>query len=293
MASSGLRIPLFSLVLFSALVLSASLTGADIKKETFTMKLGKFQVTVFQDAAFEMNVKLFRSGDKDVIKKLMPEGKLPASDNVFLVKTGKHNILIDTGKGDKLEAQLAAAGVKPDDIDIILITHAHGDHVSGLVKNGKAFFSSAKLMFSRDELAWIRDPGNSALSKDVKAYLKQVLDLYGSRVEAFVSGAKITEGITAMDISGHTPGQSGFLVESGGLRLFIAGDLLHVAGVQFAYPDYSLVYDVDIVKAAETRRRILAWAADEKILVAGTHIPLPGIGTVKRGKDGFIFTPVR
>ena len=121
----------------------------------------------------------------------------------------------------------------------------------------------------------------------------QVFKVYGSRIETFPFGKVIAEGITSVDLSGHTAGQSGFLVESKGEKLLIAGDFLHIGALQFTHPEYSLVYDSDIEMAVKTRKQTLENASTEKILLAGAHIPFPGIGHVSIANPGYIFTPVK
>lgn len=280
---------IMAICILSFIYLPAKLTSAEkAGPGFFSFKVGKIEVIAMQDAAIEMDSQLVKNGDPAVLKKLMPEGKLPASVNAFVIRTGEKTILVDAGLGDgtagkgKLLECMKAARIAPADIDTVVITHEHFDHTGGLVNKGKAVFPSAKLMFSKKEIkALYSEPA------------KESLKAYKGRVEGFEPGDVVAEGVKTMELYGHTQGHSGVMIESGGKKLLIFGDLLHITKVQFPYPDYSLVYDADPVKAAETRKGILEMASKEKIYVAGMHIKFPGIGTVSKKGDGYLFTPVK
>jgi glyoxylase-like metal-dependent hydrolase (beta-lactamase superfamily II) len=266
------------------------------------MALGNFEIVALQDGSIEMDAALFKNGDPDILKKYMPEGKLAASVNAYLVKTKTANILIDAGSGNSklfkgnLLEKMDKAGIGPEDIDMVLITHAHFDHVAGLTRNGGAAFPKAKILFAEEEMATFTDTALQKLPADISVYYEpanRVLKIYKGRVKAFKVGATITEGIASVDLSGHTPGQVGYLLESGGEKLLVVADLIHVAAVQFPHPEYSLVYDADVKQAVERRRQVLNRVATEKWLIAGMHIPFPGIGSVVKNGTGFDFVPIK
>ncbi len=272
------------------------------KPSFYSLKIGKIEVIALQDASVEMNSGLVKNGDPAVVKKFMPDGKLPASVNVFLVKTGVHKILVDAGIGNgnagkgMLIESLKLCGLNPEDIDIIFITHAHFDHVGGLVKDGKPVFTKAKLLFSKPEMATFSDEALRKLPAEVKGFYETAnaaMKIYGKEVNTFKVGDTIAEGVKSFDISGHTPGHAGLMIESEGQKCLLFGDLLHISDLQFSNPDYSLVYDTDGVKAARTRNRILDMAASEKIHVAGVHITFPGMGSVVKSGNGYSFLPVK
>lgn len=266
------------------------------------MALGNFEIVALQDGSIEMDATLFKNGDPDILKKYMPEGKLAASVNAYLVKTETANILIDAGSGDSdllkgnLLEMIGKAGIAPEDIAMVLITHAHFDHVAGLTRNGRAVFPKAKILFTEEEMATVTDEALEKLPADISVYFEsanRVLKIYKDRVNTFKVGTAIAEGITSVDLSGHTPGQAGYLLESDGEKLLIIADLLHVAAVQFPHPEYSLIYDADVKQAVHRRRHVLNRAATEKWLIAGMHIPFPGIGSVVKSGKGFNFVPVK
>jgi glyoxylase-like metal-dependent hydrolase (beta-lactamase superfamily II) len=264
--------------------------------EVYKIKLGDISVTAIMDTTFDMNNGLIKNGNTEVIKKYLPDGKLTVPVNTYIIKTQKQTILVDAGAGARLIANMKTAGFSPDSIGLVLITHGHFDHVAGLVKDGKPLFTKAKVMFSEKEKALYEDKAIEALPADLKPYFmmgNQVCKIYGVNIQTFAYGAQVADGIVSIDLNGHTAGQSGYMVESKGQKLLIAGDFLHMAPVQLAHPEYSLVYDADINQAANMRKLTLEKVAKEKILVAGMHIQFPGIGNITKSNDGFVFIPVK
>jgi glyoxylase-like metal-dependent hydrolase (beta-lactamase superfamily II) len=279
----------------SGLFVFSSVIKADAR-EFYTMNIGDISVTAILDTTFEMNGGLIKNGNADTIKKYLPDGKLAAPVNVYIVKTKKQTILVDAGTGARLIPNMTTAGFSPDSINLVLITHAHYDHVGGLVKDGKPLFPNATIMLSANEKTLYEDKAVESLAADVKPYFmpgNQMCKVYGSKVQTFNYGAKVADGIVSVDLHGHTAGQSGYMIESKGQKLLIAGDFLHIAPVQLVHPEYSLAFDADINQAVKTRKMVLEKVAKEKILVAGMHIQFPGIGKITKGNEGYVFTPVK
>lgn len=264
--------------------------------ETCETKIGEISVFTVVDTSFEMQSGLIKNGNADSIKKYLPDGKSVSSLNTFVIKTGKKNILVDAGNGAHLLTNLKSIGISPDSISLILITHGHFDHVQGLIKDGNAVFKNAKVMFSEKEKVLYEDKSIEAVPAEYKQYFmaaNKVLKVYGEKISTFAFGASVAEGITAVDMNGHTAGHTGYLIESKGQKMLIAGDFLHIAPVQFPHPEYSLVYDADINGAATTRKQILDKLSKEMILLAAMHVQFPGIGKVTTGTEGYVFTPVK
>jgi len=264
--------------------------------ETYEMKIGNIPVISIMDTFFEMNSSLIKNGNPDTLSRYMRDGKSLSSVNTFIIETKKHSILIDAGMGAHLLGNLESIGKSPKNIDIVLLTHGHGDHVSGLIKDGKPVFPNAKVLFSEKEKPLYDDKAIESTPDQYKPFMKaanQVLKVYGNQVGVFAYGDTITDGIIAVDLSGHTTGHCGFLISSNGQNLLIAGDFLHIAPVQFPHPEYSLVYDADLDGAAAKRKLVLERCSKEKILVAGMHIQFPGIGNVETGTSGFVFKSIR
>ncbi|MDR2745797.1 MAG: MBL fold metallo-hydrolase [Desulfovibrio sp.] len=284
-------------------------------------KAGDMSITAIQDLPGEMEVSLFRGPASAAVReKYFNKGKSEAGYNVFLLRVGGKIALFDAGNGTvretpgKLPEILAGLGVKPEDVDFVLLTHLHRDHVGGLLKGENRAFPKARLMVSKPEIAyWTalaeKDPGNRNA-----ALVKTVVKAYGPDVlPPFAFGDILLPGVTALDASGHTPGHTAFQVEAegaaagilypadtpghekpqigtGGKGLLIIGDLIHAASLQFALPDECAVYDVDPPKAILARKRILNLAEQKGIPVAGMHLPFPGWGRVAREGRGWKFT---
>lgn len=206
----------------------------------------------------------------------LTDGKVKSQILAFWV----NGILYDAGLRDgHIVAELAKNGVKPSDVKTILLTHLHGDHFGGLVDSeGKAAFPEAEVFVSRPEYDyWV----NELKAKNVINALK----LY--HVNLFAFGDEVVGGVRAMDTSGHTPGHVSYLVEADGEKLIVAGDIMHFPEIQLPVPDVAVRYDVDPVKAVQSRKFILDYAAWKNIPVAGMHITPPGVIRVKKSGDGY------
>jgi glyoxylase-like metal-dependent hydrolase (beta-lactamase superfamily II) len=194
----------------------------------------------------------------------------------------------------RLAGNRAALGVKPADIDTVLVTHLHPDHVGGLVDaGGQAVFPNAELVVHAVESAYWSDP--AVLAAAPEGQEKQAVRLSLATIAAYrdrtrsVTGGEVLGGVTAVPAPGHTPGHTGWLIASGGDGLLVWGDIVHLPGLQFARPDAGMAFDVDGALAIATRRRILDMAATDRLCVAGMHMDFPGFGHVVRAGSGYAF----
>jgi len=230
-----------------------------------------------------MSIELFDGGPMTREQRLiyMPDGKAPASVNVFLVKTGGKTYLIDAGFGNAIKDKR----IDVSKINGIFLTHAHADNIYGLLNaDGKAVFS-APLFVTKKEMIYWHNPitPNAELTMNTAK-------TYAPFHKFFNFGDTIVHGIAAIDASGHTPGHTAFLIGTGKKKILIAGDFLQAAALQFPHPEESIQFDIDKKKAAETRKRLMKMAEDNDWIIAGTHIAMPGFGKVKsNGKGGFEF----
>ena len=289
----------FVVALLVCFVWSGAGWAADVAK----FEVGKATVWAIADSISEREMSVFPGVDQEVISRYAPSGKSPSSTMTFLVKTGESNetILIDTGMGapsgdraSQLIPGLKEAGVAPEDVTLILITHMHGDHIGGLVRDGAKAFPSARVLSPRIELDFWLDEKSVELFTARKANFEMARDifgLYGPSSQTFEFGDVVTPGIQAVDARGHTPGQAAFLLESEGKKLLFWADIVHAAALQFPRPDLNPQYDMDPAEAGAARLRFMEKAATEKLPVAGSHLPFPSVGEVaKDAAGGYTYT---
>ena len=226
------------------------------------------------------------------------------SINAFLIYSGDRLALVETGSGNYLGASaghllanLAAAGVQPGEIDTILLTHMHPDHSAGLtdMATGRANYPKAELVVHENEPRhWFDDAAMArGTEREKKLMFQQAREQtapYRDRMRTFTAG-EVFPGVTALPIPGHTPGHTGYLIESGGERLLIWGDVVHMPEVQVPRPEVTMVVDTDPDGAEASRRRMFNMAASERLLVTGMHLHFPGFGHVAREGDGYRWVP--
>jgi len=223
--------------------------------------------------------------------------------NCFLIQTGDRLVLVDSGFGGAigplaghLAEDLSAMGIAPADIDTVLCTHLHPDHVGGLVDSeGTALFPNAELVVHADDHRfWDDDATLAAATNDQDRGFVQLaratIAAYANRTRLLTSGDALPN-ISILPEPGHTPGHSGWLIASGGESLLIWGDIVHMPGVQFARPEAGMGFDVDGPAAIATRQRIMDMTATDRLLVAGMHLDFPCFGHVARASSGYAFIP--
>jgi glyoxylase-like metal-dependent hydrolase (beta-lactamase superfamily II) len=212
--------------------------------------------------------------------------------NCYLVRGGSRSVLIDAGAGGfkqwggRLETNLLLAGTHPSEIDAILLTHAHPDHVGGLMDaSGETVFPNAELVVHHREVAFWQDDGNLSRAPERArgSFLlaRQTFDGYRDRLRTFDAGDALP-GMTAVPLPGHTAGHTGYRLESSGQNLLIWGDIVHFPQIQIPRPDVSIAFDQDAHLAASTRTRVLDLASSERLLIAGMHLDKPGFAQIER-----------
>ncbi|MGN0090866.1 MAG: MBL fold metallo-hydrolase [Alloprevotella sp.] len=195
---------------------------------------------------------------------------VPSSMSCFLLQTEGKNILLDAGLGapfSQLIPKLTTLDVKPEELQLIYITHFHPDHIGGLLKDGKVVFPNAEVYINRVEAeAWQKMEGNQSVQA------KTVLDAYKQHLHLFEAGDTLPGDVITIAAYGHTPGHTAFQKDS----MLVIGDLIHGAALQLEYPEYCPLYDMDAETARESRLRILNYARENRLTMYGMHLPHPG-----------------
>lgn len=256
--------------------------------------VGKLSLASVRDAGFQMpnDGKVFGvdagpAAVSDVLKAAnAPTDQITLSVDALLVRDGARIVLIDTGLGPKaggvLIASLKLAGVTPDQVTDVLITHPHGDHIGGLLDaSGQPAFPKAKVRMSSADWAYLQS--QSGMADLTKAIAPQVA--------AFEPGATVTPSITAVAIKGHTPGHVGYQIVSGKDRLLDIGDMAHSSIISLAKPEWTIAFDSDAAVAKASRRETLTELAKDHETIFAPHFPYPGIGQIATAGDGFAWKP--
>ncbi len=274
----------------------------------YRTKVGDIQVTSIFDGAMEMGAGIVldpKNSEINALKKkaFIQSDHIPGYLNTFVVNTGNKLVLIDTGAGDyapgtgNLLANLNAAGYQPSDIDEILLTHAHPDHVKGLTdKAGQAIFKKAVIRVSAPELDfWFSDEEKAAREGASAAFeaARTNLNPYKltGQIQTFRPNEDVGSGITSVDLKGHTPGHCGFRISGGSEQLLIWGDIVHMQALQFIHPEWALTFDIDPEQAIKSRARILDEVSQDRIRIGGMHLSFPGLGHVESSKSGYALVP--
>lgn len=252
-------------------------------------KVGALELTALRDTQFNRpnDGSLFNPpGGTEAVGEVLKAAGAPAeslalSVDALLVKTGGRFVLIDTGVGGVLQASLAKAGVSPAAITDILITHSHGDHVGGLVKDGALAFPNATIRMSAAEWDWMKG----------KAAQADLVKVIAGRVQTFTPGEVVAPGITSVDIKGHTPGHSGYEIVSGKDRLLDIGDTAHSYIVSLAEPGWDISFDTDKDAGRAARIAELTALAKSQELIFAPHFPYPGVGRIVAVGDHFAWKP--
>ena len=216
----------------------------------------------------------------------LPVDQLHLSVQPLLVKTADKVLLFDTGAGNlfgptvgKLHASLAAAGIDAASVTDIFISHGHGDHVGGLFANDALAFPNAAIHMQAAEWASLKEEEQMA----------SLVTLMTPKVVEFQPGADVIAGVKAVDIKGHTPGHSGYLISSGDQSLLYIGDTMHHFVVSVQRPDWTIAYDGDAPTAQASRKQVIEDAAAKGQRTYAVHFPFPGLGKFEKQADNYVW----
>ena len=277
----------------------------------YRCKVGEFEVTVVNDGAraIPLPAQFVRNvGNEQVLAAAeaayMPKGSIVGPFNPIVVNTGAKLVLIDTGYGPGLgptvgllPSTLAAAGFDPNAIDVVLISHMHGDHILGLkTPDGALAFPNAEIKVPAIDWAfWMNDDNMSrapeGFTKTSFGFNRKIFSNLADKVTRYEWGRDVAPGITAVETSGHTPGHTSFVIASGPSQLFFQADVTNVPDLFLRNPDWQVMFDHEPEKAVATRRRIYDIASADKLLISGYHFPFPGLGYIEKAGSGYRLIP--
>jgi glyoxylase-like metal-dependent hydrolase (beta-lactamase superfamily II) len=267
--------------------------------------IGDYEVTALHDGGGSIDSNLLH-GDPALIQSLLARSfqndpkNVSATVQSYLVNTGSKLVLIDTGAGGhwggptlgKLVQNLKASGYKPEQVDLVLLTHLHGDHVGGIYQNGKRVFRNATVMTKKaDADFWLSKEITAKAPEEAKIFFKVAQDAAAPYIAAgkwkpYEGMDEIVPGIAPYAIPGHTPGHTGYMISSKGQSLLVWGDVAHVGAVQMPHPEVSIVFDSDSESAVKTREALLVKLAADKTMIAAAHMPFPGLGRIRKADTG-------
>ena len=275
----------------------------------YRYKVGSFECTSINDGArtFPMPDTFVKNAPKEEAlaaadAAYMPKGMVTIPFNPQLINTGSKLVLIDSGNGvsafeptkgaaGRTLLNLAAAGVDPKDVDIVLMSHLHPDHTNGIrAFDGSMAFPNAEIMVPAvDWQFWMSDENaakaqSNEMMKNYFANVKKIYTGIESKVTKYQWGKEVAPGITSIAAPGHTPGHTAFAVASGNSRILIQSDVTNIPEFFLRNPDWHVAYDVDPDVAQATRHKFYDMAVAEKATVVGFHFTFPSIGHVE--KDG-------
>ncbi|MCG7623370.1 quorum-quenching N-acyl-homoserine lactonase RmmL [Epibacterium sp. Ofav1-8] len=272
------------------------------------IRLGEMTITALLDGHLAVPAAAFTGYDAARAEETLsgsfysegPQG-LEIPVNGYLVERGGQYTLVDTGTAQLmgpdlggLMAALSAAGVAPAQISTVLLTHMHPDHAGGLLAaDGSAAFPNAELVVAEAEWAfWHDDAIMASVDEGSRGFFQMARNAvapYAQRRKVFAGEGEVLPGFDAMPLPGHTPGHSGFMLDTGATPLLIWGDVVHSTALQFANPGWTIPFDVDQPLAAETRKAMFDRAAADQLLVTGMHLDFPGLGRVERDGAAYAF----
>jgi glyoxylase-like metal-dependent hydrolase (beta-lactamase superfamily II) len=276
-----------------------------------THKVGAIEISIISDGT--LNVPLsFTLPDTPLAEAAalfkthgLPEAGAPAQTNVVLVKSGNERILIDAGSGPgfqptagKLQDNLEAAGIATDSITKVVFTHGHADHLWGAIDDfGDADrFPNARYVISVAEWDfWTNADIATRLPDALKGMAlgsARILKALEKKVERRKDGESVAPGLTYLATPGHTPGHMAVLIENGGQRLMVGGDVLTNSAISFARPDWRMGADFERDQGIATRKRLLDQLATDRVPLVGFHLAWPGVGRVERAGPAYRFIPL-
>ena len=273
----------------------------------YRYKVGSIEITVVTDGHLINKTRADLNGALEAA--YYPKDQMTTPYNPIVVNTGSKLAVIDTGTGEanyertkgvvgQFQTNLKAAGIDRNAVDMVIISHFHGDHINGLITPDKKLaYPNAEVLVPAGDWKFFMDDGEMSRAagdrmKAVFKGLRDVFDAIGRKVTPYEPGKDITPGIAAVATPGHTPGHSSHIVSSGNSKVFVQGDVTHVPFVHVRNPGWHAFYDQDGAMAEATRRKVYDMLVAEKMMVQGFHYPFPSLAYVEKNGDGYREVPV-
>jgi glyoxylase-like metal-dependent hydrolase (beta-lactamase superfamily II) len=277
----------------------------------YRYKIGTFELTALYDGIWYRPIgeKFIRNAPFAAVEQaldtaFMPHDKLETPFTTLIVNTGKKLVLLDTGTGGQIAPtagmigdNLAAAGIAPKDVDQVVISHFHPDHINGIKdKDNALVFPNAEILVPAPEWAyWMDDAVMNAAPADQKlTFLNQrrVFSDIARQVTRYEPGKEVSPGIVTVPAPGHTPGHTVFAIHSGDQSLMVLSDTAQHPAIFARHPDWQAAFDVDGNAAVATRKKLFDRAAADRMLVTGYHFPFPACGHLVKTASGYEHVPV-
>ncbi|WP_026434046.1 MBL fold metallo-hydrolase [Paracidovorax oryzae] len=263
-------------------------------------QVGDFSITALSDGYLTASLELLSDIDPAEAGRMQAACRQEPSAvhiNTYLIRGRGRTVLIDAGAGGfkgwggQLPQRLASAGVTPSMIDTVLLTHAHPDHIGGLVQaSGAPAFPNAELVVHRAEFDfWQDDSHLSRASERARGNFlvaRRAFDAYQAATRPIEAG-EVLPGMEAVPLPGHTAGHTGYRLDSGDRSLLVWGDIVHFPHIQVIRPEVSIAFDQDPVRSASTRARLLDLVSAERLMVAGMHLGELGFAHIERTGAGY------
>lgn len=298
-----------TLISGTAPLLAQSATPATQPASVYGATIGAYRVTALLDGIAPMSTDWFLGGSPDTFEAALAKSgitgaSLPAPINAFLLQSDSATILVDAGLGGldmmgpgfgQVSAGLAVLGVAPTDIEILVMTHAHPDHIGGMIGATGAAFPNAELVVTGVEHSFWTDAGIMAQAPDEMKggfqLAQAVFGAYADRLKLVEDKAEIAPGVTIEIVPGHTVGHAALHIDGGERQLLMVTDAVHSIDLQTALPEHGTMFDTDPVLAAQSRVRLFDRAAADNVLIVGCHVHFPSFGRIVRAGENYRYAP--